>query len=154
MSFKEFHHKQIRDLQEALNSKVDYRVVANTEELFKTEAIIGERKIVFEAYLDNPDDELWDVSFVETTKDNKSMSFDTTGSGNELEVFSMIRSSMEELVKEKNPRKIKFTAWKRDNATRANLYERMLRRFAADRFDIERGSIDRNEDVFILTRKD
>lgn len=154
MSFKEFHTRQKSELHEVLNSKVDYQVKRNTETRFNTTAVIGDRRIEFDSELYDEDTNLWEVAFMETDMDGKGSGFGITGSGKELEVFSMVRASMEELIRLRNPSIIKFTASKypRDGV-RADLYERLLRRFAADKYTIERNSIDRNEDVFILTRK-
>lgn len=153
MSFKEFHARQKAELHEALNSKVDYTVTADTAELFKTEAIIGSRRIVFEASQDDPEDDMWDVSFSETTKSGSNMKFDATGSGNELDVFSMIRSSMEDFISRRNPLRIRFSASKFDGEGRANLYDRMVKRFATDRYSIYRRK-EGHDDYFTLTRKE
>ena len=149
MSFREYHQK----IQEAFDTKVDYRIDRETDDRFVTSAIIGERKISFVAAIEDRSQKSWDVYFVQTTPAGKSLSFAATGSGNELEVFSMVKSSMEEFMKKYEPNIVTFTASKLTGSTRGNLYDRMVRKFGGGKYDIARTEV-HGDDLFTLTRKE
>jgi len=116
-------------LNELLDRKVKYHVVEKEHHKFATGAKIGDRTIVFEAQYD-PAEHTWEVTFEEFSEKNELGSYDVTGSGNELEVFSMIKGSMEEFIGRYTPDQVVFTASKKTGkSNRADLYTRLLNRF-------------------------
>lgn len=116
-------------LNELLDRKVKYHVVEKEHHKFATGAKIGGRTIVFEASYDIHE-HLWTVQFEEFSEKNELGSYDVTGSGNELEVFSMVKASMEEFIGRYTPDQVTFSAAKKDGKTnRADLYTRLLDRF-------------------------
>ena len=117
-------------LQELLNSKIKYIVTKETAKVFSTQAEIGGRTIHFEAI--NDGEQGWMIDFAEVvTKNNRvGHNFGRTGSGSELQVFSMIVDSMKEFEARYNPTMITFTADKDgDSDTRAKLYRRLADKY-------------------------
>lgn len=138
---------------EALDTDIKFTYVVDDRDNFHTTAYIGGRVIAFDAHQHMPG--AWLVSFHEkkTGKHGEpKREYGATGSGNELAVFSMVKRSMEELIKKKNPDVINFTASKVDGDTRTNLYDRLVRKFASDKFDIEKRTVQGVPSVG-LTRK-
>jgi len=117
-------------LQEILNSKVKYTVTKETAKTFATQAEVGGRIIQFTAY--NDGEQGWSIDFAEVvTKSNRTGPvFGRTGSGSELQVFSMIVDSLKELEARYHPTMITFTADKDgDSDTRAKLYRRLADKY-------------------------
>lgn len=127
-------------IAELLNKKVDYEVSRATSDYFEAIAEIGSRTIRFSA--DKVDVEengdVWEVEFAEYVP-GKRQTYQLTGSGNELEVFAMVKDCMLELVQRYQPYKLKFTADK-DNGKdkRGNTYERLIKRFKMPGYSYER----------------
>lgn len=127
-------------LHELLNRKVDYKVLTKTGREFSTGAKIGDRDIVFTA-LYASDGNYWNVEFEEFSKDAEHGTYDQTGSGNELEVFAMVKDSMLEFVKEYEPSEIYFSASKKDDKdNRADVYEKMVKRFKVPGYTMTRAN--------------
>lgn len=144
-------------ITELLNSKVQYEIIEDQDYVFATRAKIGDRLITFYAGCEE-DDGVWEIEFKESTIAGKGSTFDLTGSGNELEVFSMIKDSIKELIAKHNPEKIVFIADKSKGSTkRADMYARLLKRFNPsgyvfdrhDESDYQYGA----RDKFIMTKK-
>lgn len=134
-------------LLELFNSKVDYKVIAETTRKFSTEAVINGRKIVFFATIDSDagsaDVEFWEEA---TDADEKIVlgkprrTYALTGSGGEMKVLSMVGASMKEMVERYHPTEIYFTADKdkdQKSTTRANVYERLMKQILP-KFDVVR----------------
>lgn len=136
-------------LHEILNTAVDFEVLLQSRYEFQTAAKIGPRNIFFTA-LNNGGS--WEVSFKEVDATGKS-SHGVTGKGHELEVFSMVKDSILHFVDEYNPSAFHFSAEKDDNDrdTRANLYDRLVRRLAIPNYKWER-SKEENRDFFNFVR--
>jgi hypothetical protein len=113
-------------LQEILNSKIKYTVVKETANTFVTQAEIGGRLIRFTA------DEMyerWNVEFAEVTTRHKH-NWGRTGSGSELQVFSMVVDSMKEFMSRYHPTVICFSASKDDGSdARVSLYRRLASKY-------------------------
>lgn len=144
-------------LTEILNKKVDYEVVKSTSDTFKTRATIGDREIVFTAYPveDGEGTESWEITFGEKLK-NGMTTFDQTGSGNELEVFSMVKDSIMEFINIYSPQTITFTADKDNNGAknnRAELYSKLISKFKAPNYEVDRKSLGQGADIFRIVRK-
>jgi len=140
-------------LAEILNKKVEFEITNSGRKDFNTEAVIGNRKIMFDAESDNGLS--WDVVFYERDLNSHpaSRSYSVTGSGKELEVFSMVKDSLLELIKQKNPDEISFTADKKGgNTTRADLYDRLVKRFKVPGYSYTRDTSSSND--YFLLRKD
>ena len=139
-------------IAEILDRKVEYTVEIDNDLQFQTKARIGDRIIVFDADTEAGED-VWGIVFWQTTLEGKSMRFEITKGGNELEVFSMVRDSMNQFIEKHKPATIKFSADKSRGATaRTNLYDRLLKRFKIPGYTHEKrsGNLD---DYFILTRQ-
>lgn len=117
-------------LQELLNSKVKYTVTKETAKVFSTQAEIGGRMIHFEAINDGEQGWMIDFAEVVTKNDRVGHNFGRTGSGSELQVFSMIVDSLKEFQARYHPTLITFTADKDgDSDTRAKLYRRLADKY-------------------------
>lgn len=117
-------------LQELLDSKVKYTVTKETAKIFTTQAEIGGRVIHFEAL--NDGEQGWVIDFAEvvTKNDRTGHHFGRTGSGSELQVFSMIVDSLKEFVARYHPTLVTFTADKDgESDTRAKLYRRLADKY-------------------------
>ena len=138
-------------LMELFDSKIDYKIVKESEREFHTRATIEGRDILFTASIS---DYILDhegivtceeayVEFAEVKKPktyyDKQMKYDLTGSGGEMKVFSMVGASLKELVYLYNPRIIKFSAQKgkNDSEKRADLYEKLIKKFITE-YEIDR----------------
>jgi len=148
-------------LKEILNKKVKYTVEKANHYSFFTRATIGNRDIVFRAdHDDEKGENFWYVTFEEFKKseDGESSTYDITGSGNELEVFSMVKDSLLEFIEKYKPKLIEFTAEKEnDSDNRARLYARMLKRFRVSgyTYDIsDKHIFGRKVKAFALIRND
>jgi len=128
-------------LLELFKSQPEHRqVVSDTAHRYEVRAIVGKREIVFLATLyEVHDNEWWDVEFaqVEEGEDDydggapSQLTYELTKGGKEFEVFSFILQCLKELVQKRHPNKIKFSASKKDSETRAKLYEKLAKKFAA-----------------------
>lgn len=128
-------------LNEILNKKVEFDVVEDTKSIYKTSATIAGRQIVFTAtHNDHAATEgKWEVEFTEMFDDGSDGTHDLTGAGGELEVFAMVKGSIEALIKKHKPELISFTADKRNGKNnRASLYDRFLKRFMIRGYSYER----------------
>jgi hypothetical protein len=131
-------------LDEILNKKIDYEVVRSSGSVFHTQAEINGRTINFGAVEEGNGE--WELEFNE--KKNGRNTYVATGSGGELEVFSMVKASIEEFVQRYHPRVMFFTADKEDGkTTRADLYDRLAKRFKIPGYTYKRIK-DEKHDVF------
>lgn len=123
---------QEKRLDELFDRKSDYFVDKATDSVFRTSKDIGNRKIVFTAASngEHPDGqgEVWEVDFQEKSLDAPMArgTFGITGSGNEVEVMTMVVASLQEFVSRYAPQAIMFTA--DADGGRAKLYDRMIAR--------------------------
>ena len=142
-------------LDEILNSKVEYEVVKDGRDTFSTKAKVGERIIHFAIERDDdgpPGADSWEAVFWETNLQGNGMKFNATGSGDELQVFAMVSDALKQFVAQRKPEKIFFSADKKgDDATRASLYDRLVRRFKAPGYEYERVTKP-HKDIFVLRR--
>jgi len=143
-------------LKEILNKNVIYDIVKQNASTFSTMARIGSRDIKFTASI-NTDDE-WAVEFTEYQANDRHSkgTYKKTGSGNELEVFSMIKASIEEFIELYNPKEIYFTSEKsNDSDSRSKLYDRMMSRFKIPGYTYHQPkNIDEKVSLFKLIRND
>lgn len=140
-------------LNEILNKKIDYEVIHETSGMFKTSAIIGNRTIIFIAIEEEPGN--WELSFGEKISNGKT-TYDKTGSGSELEVFSMVKSSIEEFIQRYSPPTMFFTADKDQVDTEVNVrsavYDRLIKRFNIPGYKYTRLQT-KTHDLFTLDRE-
>lgn len=114
-------------IAELLNSKVQYEVLLDTSDEFETQATIGNRVIKFEANRQNDDE--WDIEFQEYSEQHPGGTYGKTGAGGELEVFAMIKASIEQLIKTHGATDLHFTASKQFDDKRAVVYDKLVKRF-------------------------
>ena len=142
-------------LDEVLNSQVPYLVVDNEEHLFSTKAHIGNRDIFFSARKDNKDP-IWSIQFSEKPTSVKANSkthnhFDKTGSGNELQVFSFVTSSIKDFISRYKPTQVNFLSSNADG-NRSKLYLRLAKRVQIPGYSFI-GSFPGNKyDSFVVTK--
>lgn len=141
-------------VSEVFDSDVKGQLVRATNDLFTTKAEIGNRTIVFNASMyekgmDAKPIKAWEIDFTERTPGN--MSFDKTGSGNELQVFSFVLESIKELVARYAPDEIVFTSHKADG-NRTSLYTRMAKRIKIPGYSMAPVSDGGPADVFTIVR--
>lgn len=136
-------------VQEILNKKTDYEVIRASSNAFRAKAEINGRTIMFSAEDEDESGE-WGIAFSEIDSKGRR-TYKQTGSGGELEVFSMIKDCMLEFVERYQPAMMKFTADKDNGAdTRANAYERLIKRFNVPGYTYKRTKQDNHDDfVFI-----
>jgi hypothetical protein len=128
-------------VKELLDKKVPFEVIQDDDSIFATSAKIGNRYIIFFAGMEEEGE--WEIEFKES-KDNPRMggTYDLTGSGNELAVFSMIKDSIKELIARHKPKMIVFTASKSDGSSkRADTYERLLKKFVVPGYTFDRKDV-------------
>lgn len=134
-------------LQELLDTRfTDFKVNEDNASEYDAEAKIGDRTISFLATKENDlvDDDLkrrtmWLVEFSEQKEGPAKFAsqgtrtyhtYKLTGSGKEFAVFAFVKQCMEKLIEKHHPEIIKFTAEKEDGGNRAEVYEKMIKRFA------------------------
>jgi hypothetical protein len=124
-------------LVELFDADRSVKVVTSTSDTFETTAIINGRTITFGAdrLADLDNKTIWEVAFSENRQASLTAPtvshFGVTGSGGEVEVFSMIAASMKLFVEKYSPDVVKFTADKTGNSdSRARLYKRMVDRLS------------------------
>lgn len=122
---------------EILNTKVEIKVV-KTSPTYEAKATIGNRTIVFSAEWRSLIQQ-WHVNFHELK--NNTVSSKLTGSGNEFEVFSMVKESINHFIETINPEIFYFTA-ENDYAegernTRANLYSKLASKFRHPNYEYD-----------------
>lgn len=123
-------------LFEVFSSAPSYTVVTHNASKFVTKQVINGRTIVFIAGISDGGAEA-DIEFVELPKgvDIKDAArkgtYALTGSGGEMQVFSMVGHSMKEMVDVYQPERIFFTAEKegKDSDKRAKLYSKLIKKF-------------------------
>jgi len=113
-------------LDELLNSNVSGKVIKQTENVFITSAEIGNRTIRFSA--DSYGPEQWEIAFLEQSS-SKGDTFGTSGSGNELQVFSFIVESIKLFISMYAPAEIYFTS-EPSEGSRSKLYARMIKKIS------------------------
>jgi hypothetical protein len=142
---------KIRDviLTEIFDSDVSSNLVRATSDLFTTEATIGDRKIVFNAA--ESDGNKWEIEFYE--KHLGSMTYGKTGSGKEIQVFSFVIESINELISRYHPDEISFSSYKSDG-NRTDLYKRILDKIKLNGYHLSRIVSGRFNDMFHIVRDD
>lgn len=126
-------------LVELFDSKINYSVDAATASKFKTSATIEDRDIIFITDIDNSGkygvEATIEFGEMKTGSDGKKrITYDLTGSGGEMKVFSMVGQSVKEMVNRYQPDMILFSADKdgKETSKRADVYEKLLKKFAPE----------------------
>jgi hypothetical protein len=136
-------------LFELLDRKIPYTVLKETGSVFKTSAVINGRIIVFTAAEETPG--VWDLEFSEKNKNNPVLTtYGSTGSGAELEVFSMIKDSILEFVQRYEPTSMVFTA-DVDGSARVALYDRLIKKFKLPGYEYKKSDSDKHS-AFSFTK--
>lgn len=136
-------------LNEVFDRTPEYEVEVDSRSFFKTSQSIGDRRIVFTAERADYEDS-WELQFKEVR--NGRSTIELTGSGNELEVFSMVANSIIEFVQRYQPEKITFSA-ARDGA-RSSLYRRLMQRALKGYYpELDGRSGDQTSDFFTYVRE-
>lgn len=139
-------------LNELGDRKIKVRFIRNDERVLEAQAIIGDRRIDFDA---THFEEAWNVVFSEAWYDEefniwREGNVELTGSGNEFAVLSMITTCLKELLK-KNPQRVQFTANKYgDENKRISIYRRLASKVLVG-FELEEVDIG-NEVEFRFTK--
>lgn len=141
-------------LDELMDSDVKGVVVTNNDKDYITKAHIGDRDIVVNGYYagkkfwNGEERDVWDVQFSEER--DGEWTYDLTNSGEELKVFSFVLRSIGDLLKEKSPFYLTFSASK-SNSSRSRLYERLLKRFLPKGYKFSSRDAD-NEIRFLIQK--
>jgi hypothetical protein len=134
-------------LSEILNRTSEKKVITDDQKSYIVSSIINGREIMFKANKAEKEDSGendWDISFTEVQKNDKGVKSGTygkTGNGGELEVFSVVKDCMRELITKHHPDKLIFTANKdggKNNQARGNVYERLINRFKPPGYELKR----------------
>jgi hypothetical protein len=142
-------------ITETLDSDIDYTVVASQRRLFTTRATIAGRDIIFSAESRETGTDIqpvisWYIDFMEKTPGK--ISFKKTGRGAELQVFSFVLRSIEELVARYSPDIIKFESDKA-SGNRTRLYSTMVKRIAPKLgYMLDKIDTDEHNDMFVLKK--
>jgi len=133
-------------LDELLDNALPYKIVKNSDGVFAAQFTAGDREIYFsaenEGAMDDFDEGEWHIVFGEiqikkrttlklksTDPDTvKTLAFNKTGSGNEIQVFSTLKSIISKLIKEHNPKRLLFSADKDVKNNRARLYAKLFKK--------------------------
>lgn len=122
-------------LIETMSTSVPYEVQARSRS-FHTRATIGARDILFTAHWTSDHDGLstWLIEFEELatgSTDRLGSTFGRTRGGHALEVLSMVRASIEELVQRYHPDELRFSAeTEGGDQTRVKVYKRLMAKAA------------------------
>jgi len=125
-------------ITEILDSKIDYEVTEDTKYKFKCEATINDRVIELVATMRDKAKNSWEIVFAEKDDERERYSYGITGGGKELQVFAMVKRAILDLIKKHKPGLIMFDADKSRDTTRADLYERFLKRFNLPEYEFYR----------------
>jgi hypothetical protein len=159
-------------LNESFDSNVPIEIVSQTRINFRTTANIGDRQIVFNAdWLSVPTGS-WELKFAEIVnkkysvsdrvanllagdkdKTYQDISFDVTGSGSQMMVFSFVIESIKKFVSIYHPKLFFFEAIKEGN--REKLYAKMASRIKIPGYELtDVGKEDNNTKYFVIKRID
>ena len=140
-------------LIESLDTNIEYKVVDSDPNLFTTTAEIDGSIIVFEAGAGGISVG-WSIGFYQYNQFTGRSTYEKTGSGSELAIFSFVMKSLTEFLSRYKPYVVDFTADKGESS-RVKLYSRMIKKYA-DRLGYTMSDTDRSPKVerFRLTRKD
>lgn len=138
-------------ITEILDQKVEFDVKVDTANEFTVDAIINDRVIRFTA-TDEFGQGQWDMVFGEL-KNKGRIDYKASGNGGELQVFSMVKSAIEMLIKKRKPLQIIFAADKREG-NRVKLYTKMFTRFKVPGYTFEADNGDTYHAMFTLTKDD
>lgn len=146
---------KIKEITESFDSVVQGQLVRATNDHFTTSAVIGDRKIIFnassyESENNNTPITIWEVEFTEKSNGTGS-TYGKSGSGNELQVFSFVIDSINALVARYAPAEITFDSHKADG-NRTSLYRRIGNRIKIPGYhlaDVAMGSV---SDTFRIVR--
>lgn len=134
-------------LSEAFDSDVKGKLIKRTNDLFITQATIGNRIIRFQADYYNGE---WGIAFVE--KGPKGDTFGKSGSGKEMQVFSFVIESLRLLIAIYTPETIYFTSDKSDT-NRSKLYRRIAARIKLPGYHLEVGASSGYDEFYIRRDK-
>jgi hypothetical protein len=114
------------EIDESFNSRHEKQVVKSTPNGTTVKANIGGREIVFMVHIsvgmDNKKTAM--IEFSEKTDGGKYATYDKTGSGSEMQVFSFVIDCVRDAIIDFDPDKIDFTAVKADG-NRGRLYKKL-----------------------------
>jgi len=142
-------------LDESLNSNIDSIITLDTDTRYIEKALIGDRTIVVSGqfhgkrFWNGEERQIWYVAFHEEKDDE--MTFDLTGNGEELKVFSFVVNAIRNIVKEKDPHYLIFSASKSDGS-RSGLYSRLLSRYLPKNYSFTKED-EGNETKFRIQKK-
>lgn len=119
-------------LTELLDYNKPVDIVVNTERRFETK--LG--SILFGA-IKAKSQNSWGILFADVT--DGRFDYEMTGKGNELQTLGFVLASLKELIKQRHPRVIEFSAEKeispgKNSNARSAVYSRMLKRI--DGYDV------------------
>lgn len=145
-------------ITELFDKEAKIKVEVEKPELFQASAPVNGRLIVFDAMIDDADENTWEVAFRQIGGKNvRGASHGMTGGGAEFEVLAMIKDAMFMFADKYKPSEIKFTAeWDsgKDGKTRADVYEKMIKRLKVPGYTLERNDDDEwHEDTSAFTLK-
>jgi hypothetical protein len=113
-------------LTEIAAQSFDYKLIASSDKLFKTQKRINDRLVVFSASAYSPTE--WLIEF-EELDDKGRGTYAVTGSGGEFKVFGFVLSSLSEFVQLYHPLSISFSAEKEsEDDVRPIVYEKLIKR--------------------------
>lgn len=109
----------------------------------------SELEIIFKGYIYDDDEPMeWSIVF---TRDG---SYAVTGEGDQMRVFATVLDATKKFIKKAKPIKMNFTASKLKGNSRANLYKRLVNRFANEMgYKVDNIISDKRDDIFYLEKK-
>lgn len=93
------------------------------------------------------DDQSWDISFL------RGDSIDLTGEGDAMRIFATVLDATRQFLKMESPKEITFAAYKGEGNSRANLYKRLVSRFATSMEYKVAKIIDEDDEAIFYLRK-
>lgn len=122
-------------LLEILDKPLPFKVVGDGDFTWMAAFAAGDRVIKFEAEnegaMDDDDEGEWTIVFGEKVKNSDeypTYNYDKTGSGNEIEVFSTLKSIIAKFINDKKPETVVFSADKSGKNNRARLYAKLFKK--------------------------
>lgn len=134
-------------LLEVFDSHTVARLTKSTADAFSVSAMIGDRKIVFDA--ERTSSNIWEIAFSE--KIPGRVTTGKTGSGNEFRVFAFVFDCVKELVARYHPELIQFTS---DNSdlNRTKLYKAMATKLVIPGYKSSSNSSNKHYELFSIIK--
>lgn len=137
-------------IAEILNKVPDYKVLKDTDEIFKVESTINDRKIYVAVERTDDENDLWEVVFYEQNAGGSE--WNLTKNGGEFQVFALAKDVIMQVIKKRDPAEIGFSADKAEG--REKLYQKLVDKFIIPGYEVSKLNPEKSHSIFFsLTKK-